>query len=331
MSQVIAPVRHFDRISETIPWSEGQTVRIRIPRESWIQQMVLKLWGTIDIGVADATAVATESPLQAIRRIRVLANGNPLTTWTGPLAYRYAQFRNHFAPGIIPPGVTVGAQPFEVLIPLGPSYRRDFEETDNLIPANAYDTLEVEITCGSVTLDFLVPDTTTTLAVTANMRVYSRHHIPGPTGAARQLYTEVHQRTVAAAAAEVPLYFRKHGVYLRSVLLRQVSGDVGEEALVNTVVTQIREQAGGYDLRPWTLTGSMLRLYELETDMAIPDGYIHIPKNLEGKGKEAIRMANVGNEYVLYKSEAIPGNSNLVDVLFVCQTEDAAATSVIPR
>jgi hypothetical protein len=329
MPQNFSAVRHFERQSEVVAWTSGQTVRIRIPRESWIQHMVLKFWGTITVGVEAAVALAPDTPLGGLARIRVLANGSPLTTWTGPLAYRYAQFQNDNGPGITAPAVGVGAQAFEVFVPLGPAYRRDWDETDNLIPANAYDTLEVEVTCGNPE-SILYPDVGTSLAVAASLQVFTRHHIPGPTGAAKQLYTEVHQRSVAAAAAEVPLYFRKHGVYLRGVLLRQISGDVAEEQLVDTVVTQIREQAGGYDLRPWQAVGTVRGLTETGTDMAIPAGYVFLRKNLEGKSNDSIRMANVGNEYVLYKTEAIPGNSNLVDILFVCQTEEPTATAVIP-
>jgi len=322
-------LRHFVRRSPVETWSDGATVLIDIPRQEWIKSMVLKFTGTITIGVADASAVVAESVLKAIRRIRILADGEPILDWTGPLAYEWARLNNGIAGAIDAPAVTVATDTFSVHIPLGPAYDSDFNETDNLIPANGYDSLQAEITCGSTTTDFLTPAGTTTLAVSATtLQIISQHHVPGPPNAqgisaARRFSTERIGVTVSGVNTDAETTFSKRNVFVNGILIRQVSDGV----LVDTVVTSAQVYAGGYEVYPWQTVADNRAFFTGPAGIAPSTGYLYIPFKLEGKTLESIRMNSVDANLVVHCVEAHPGTADSYEVCAVEQSEAPAAVS----
>jgi len=71
-------VEFYERpLIKTISIAEGRTQHIDIPKDRFIQEIILRLRGTVDTGAA-APVLHEDNPFSIIRQIRVVANGNDI-------------------------------------------------------------------------------------------------------------------------------------------------------------------------------------------------------------------------------------------------------------
>lgn len=160
-------MKTIERSIGDVSFVSGQKSYLDIPKDYWLRQLYLYLSGTLTIGTANATALRLESPLSLIKNIDLILNGKDvIKSLPFSAIQQWTKIRHGTSPANTAPGLTQAAHAFAAGGILDLCLADGSSKVDTMLKAKGASTLQLGIDWETTTLGLVVPDTTTTLAIT---------------------------------------------------------------------------------------------------------------------------------------------------------------------
>lgn len=303
-------MKTLERSLGNVAFSDGQKSFLDLPRDYWFRQLFLYLSGTVTIGTANATALRLESPLSLITNIDVILNGKdvikslPLNAF-----YQWTKCRHRVAPTLTAPGLTQAAHAFAAGAVVDFGLWDGVSKVDTMLKAKGASTLQLGVNWNTSTLGLVVPDTTTTIAISnCNLHVMSNEAF------------NVDDKTVFPVNREyaLNLSFNATGIYQ----LKLPTGNLfwgllikttNNGALSNAVINKLTVKSGTEVFRYYSSEAALRESFKTEKSIeSLSTGYYFIPFTRDGLMSETLD-ARLMSELVL-EIDATYGTNSTIEV-----------------
>lgn len=279
-------MKTIERSIGDIAFASGSTSYLEIPKDYWYRQIGLYLSGTVTIGTANATAVRLESPFSLITKIELVMNGKDVVkSLPFYAAYQLTKIRHKTAPVATAPGLTQAAHAFAAFAMLDLGLFDGQSKVDTMLKAKGASTLQLAITWASTTLGLVVPDTTTTIAITnGNLHVTTNEAFNVDEKIVFPLNREYSLNLSVNASGTYQLKLPTGNMYW-GLLIRTTDNG----ALSDSVLTKLTLKSGTEVFRYFSNMAALKQL--LKVDKAIETlstGYYWIPFTRDGFLSEAL-------------------------------------------
>ena len=277
-----------------IPFIKSDVGDEELPRTHVYADMLLRLSGTLTIGVADATAVIPYTPLSLIKQVRLVLNGEDgIKSYDGKICFIQNKLDVQAEGEKVAPGLTVGDHPFSGTLKVHfelPGYPDGWELITRLNSALLTE-LTIQILFGQES-DLVTPDATTTLAISGcKVEIFGEEY---PDVEAQRVYSifkeTVKKLPVTALDNELALKITSQN-QIQSITLLSVDNGVDNDDLVNKV-SAVVDGTGFKRVLDWdTLKEETKQFYKIAPETGIACLIFDRSKNLA----KVLRLAGTGS------------------------------------
>lgn len=295
----------IERTLKKIAYVENDVGSVELDKAHVYARFLLRLSGTVTVGVADATAVISYAPLSLIKKVRLILNGEDRTkSLEGKLHWIQNKLDIQVAGEKIAPGVAVGAQVFSGALVVDfelPGYK-SMKKVTRLNSA-LLQGLSMEILFGDAE-DLLTPDATTTLVMSGTKVEISALEYPGLE--AQRIYSifkeSIKKLSIIAVDDDLRLPITTKNQIL-SITLLAVNNSLDSD----TVVNKVQAVVDGTDFKKsydWnTLKERTKNHYGIAPETGVACLIFDVDKDLS----KALRLAGTGSFELIFDVDAPTG------------------------
>jgi len=289
-------MKTIERSIGDVAFVSGQKSYLDLPRDYWYRQLFLNLTGTLTIGTANATALRLESPLSLIKRIDVVLNGKDVIKSLPFYAlYQKTKQIHKTAPGFTAPGLTQAAHAFAAGAVIDFGLWDGVSKVDTMLKAKGASTLQLGIDWETTANGLVVPDTTTTTAISnCNLHVLTNEAYNVDDKAVFPVNREYSLNMPINATGTYQLKLPTGNMYW-GLLVRAVENGALSNAVVNKLTVKSGTEVFRYFSNQAALRESMKTERSIET---LSTGYYWIPFTRDGLLSECLD-ARLMSELVL--------------------------------
>lgn len=279
-----------------------------LPRTHVYADMLLRLSGTLTIGVLAATGVVGYSPLSLIKKVRLVLNGEDgIKAYDGKICFIQNKLDAAIEGEKVAPGTTVAAHPFSGTLVVHfelPGYPEYWKEITRLNSA-LLSELTLEILFGQES-DLVTPDATTTLAISGcKVEIFGLEY---PDVEAQRVYSVLKETTkrVKVTAADDELRQKITSQFqIQSITLLSVDNDLDNDDLVNKVQAVV-DGTGFKRTLDWdTMKEDTKQFYGIAPETGVACLIFDVHKNMAN----VLRLTGTGSFELVFDVNAPTGNA----------------------
>jgi hypothetical protein len=296
----------YKEVTFTAP---GETQIVELPRTALIRSLIVKLSGTLNVTVADAT-LSHEGVKNLAAKLEVVGNGKEqIKNYRGANCFDLAKVDY----GTVPPSteitVTVAGTPanFEIYYPINFGDVGSYRVTDTYLDARQFSSLDLRIVLGSVA-DLLTIGGATLAWSNLKAEVYVRSATRGEGNFG--IAKESTIRSVVSASNtsfQIPLTV---GNRIRRLFVKTLDGGDPQNDIINNLI--LRSGTNVFADAPWEYYRAQNKLdYEIET---LDDGVIVVDMCTDGRKMEALPTEGF-NQLDLELDVTVGAGTTIVEVI----------------
>ncbi len=279
-------MKTIERSIVDVSFVSGQKSYLEIPKDYWLRQLNLYLSGTLTIGTANATALRLESPLSLIKNVDLILNGKDvIKSLPFSAIHQWSKVRHGTAPANTAPGLTQAAHAFAAGAVLDLGLADGKSKVDTMLKAKGASTLQLGIDWETTTLGLVVPDTTTTLAITSgNLHVCTNEAYNVDDKITFPVNRE-YALSLSPSATGIYQLKLPTGNLFWALLIRTVDNG----ALANTVLNKVTLKSGTEVFRYFSNQAALRYILKIDKSIeTLPTGYYLIHLTKDGLMSEAL-------------------------------------------
>lgn len=297
----------IERTLKKIAYVENDVGSEELDKAHVYARYLLRLSGTVTVGVADATAVISYAPLSLIKKVRLILNGEDrIKSLEGKLHWIQNKLDKQVAGEKTAPGLTIGAQVFSGAIVVDfelPGYE-NMKKVTRLNSA-LLQGLSMEILFGDAE-DLLTPDATTTLVMSGVKVEITALEYPGIE--AQRIYSifkeSIKKLNIVALDDDLRLPITTKNQIL-SITLLAVNNSLDSD----TVVNKVQAVVDGTDFKrsyDWnTLKERTKEFYGIAPETGVACLIFDVDRDLS----KALRLAGTGSFELIFDVDAPTGTA----------------------
>jgi len=308
MEEALLKLEPIERKLKKIDYTENDVGSVELDKAHVYARYLLRLTGTVTVGVADATAVIGYAPLSLLKKVRLILNGEDrIKSLEGKLHWIQNKLDKAVAGEKVAPGLTIGAQVFsgallvDFELPGYPSAKKYITRLNSALLQG----LSMEILFGDEE-DLLTPDATTTLVMSACK--VEINAVEYPDLEAQRVYSifneSIKKLPVIAEDDDLHLPITTKNQILQITLLT-----VDNSIDVDTLVNKVQAVVDGTDFRKtydwYTLKERTKEFYGVAPETGVASLIFDIDKDLS----KALRLAGTGSFELVFDVNTPTGTS----------------------
>ncbi len=294
-----------------IDFVENDTNDKRLARTHVYANMLLRLSGTLTVGVADATAVIGYSPISLIKKVRLVLNGEQgVKAFNGKIYWIQNKLDRQSAGEKVAPGLTIGAQTFSGALRVHfelPGYLDFWKEITRLNSALLTElTLEIEFGDAE---DLVTPDATTTLAISGcKVEIWGLEYPDPEAQKVYSMFKETTKKKVITGADDDLRVEITTKNPIASILILARDNSLDDDDIINKVTAVV----DGTDYRrgfiDWkTLKEETKDFYGIDPETGVACLIFDTDKNMEN----ILRLAGTGSFELVFDVKAPTGVADI--------------------